>query len=132
MLHLNVLWLLFMSTSCALEDTNTPCKKMCMDESVIEKIINVPGKIVQIQNTENKIDYLFIDIDPAFLDKQGYSTSNETTLVPCNLSEHYKNGMRVVVSGKKMSCCDLITLPMLRYSWGCKFEISSIKTFTDN
>lgn len=125
------LYLLIISTSCVQEDTNNLCELICETESVIETIVNRQGKIVHIENDKYNMDYWMIEIDPEYLDNQGYALSNETTLVPCNFSKNYTDGTKVLISGRKMNCCNLITYPWFFHSWGCKFEITSIEPLTD-
>jgi len=117
--------------SCTQDDPNTDCNNECDEVSVKEEIIDVNAKVVHIRNEELNLNFKFFDIDPEFLDKKGYSTSNQTTLIPCELSENYKDGMKVIISGKKLDCCNIITLPSLRTAWGCKFEITSIEHLND-
>jgi len=123
--------ILLINLSCAQDDPNTDCNNECDEVSVTEEISEVNAKVVLIENEEYNLNYKFLDIDPEFLDKEGYSTSNQTTLIPCELSDNYRDGMKVIVSGKKLDCCNIISLPSIRKSWGCKFEITSIEHLTD-
>ncbi|WP_157366822.1 hypothetical protein [Algoriphagus vanfongensis] len=132
LLYLFPLCCLWIVAGCVQEESHSQCGIACGEgESVIEILENRQGKIVHIQNLEQNLDYWFIDIDQNYFDKEGYSKSNETTLIPCNPNQNFTNGSRVVVSGKRLNCCNLITWPQLRYSWGCKFEITSIESIND-
>ncbi len=125
------IFILVINFSCAQEETFTNCDNICEKATSIEEINNIPAKIVHLKNTKYNLDYMFFDIDPEFLDKEGYSTSNETVLIPCELDKSYTDGMKVIISGRKIDCCNIISLPSIRKSWGCKFEITSIEHLTD-
>jgi predicted glycosyltransferase len=125
------IFILLINLSCAQEDTFTNCDNICEKATSIEEINNIPAKIVHLQNTKYNLDYIFFDIDPEFLDKEGYSTSNETVLIPCELDKSYTDGMKVIISGRKIDCCNIISLPSIRKSWGCKFEMTSIELAID-
>lgn len=130
MINLIFLSLWMTIASCAQNEIKSDCDSRCANTSVLENIVKRKGKIVHILSKDKgyEADYWIIDVDPNFYEKGGYSTSNETTLVPCNLNEKYLvNGMKVVVSGERLNCCNLLTHPQLRYSWGCKFNVIAVE-----
>jgi len=114
--------------SCQEEKQDVLCESTCDNEKIIGNVENVTGKIIYLDVIETWI----IETHPDFINSPGYSPSDEFALVPCNLGEGDKiENMTVVLSGRKLNCCKLITLPHLRFSWGCKFEITSITPLTD-
>lgn len=98
----------------------TACEKSCENEQVIESIHNGEYKVSKIEN-------LPFQLVPLSAINKG-KTEPDEILVPCNLPKEFqKEGLVVLVSGNKKNCCNLLTLPNYRVSWGCKFEISSIE-----
>lgn len=59
----------------------------------------------------------------------GCSIGDENVLVPCKElpTEFQTEGKVLIVSGNRMNCCKLVTLPQLRVNFGCLFIASSIK-----
>ncbi|WP_125185160.1 hypothetical protein [Botryobacter ruber] len=119
-----LIMIFLLATSCKTEEPimQIACGQSCKDEVLAETIINKQGKIVIVN------DVFCITTDSASLNRGGYIVGSENILVPCNLSDDYKvSELKVIISGQKSSCCNLVTLPVLRTSFGCKFEVTSIK-----
>jgi hypothetical protein len=124
------------SLSCRKDNSITPieaekpsteefnCEKFnCKDAKVVQTLANIEAKVIQIQ------DVYCLTIDPTDFEIDGFKINGENILVLCQElhSDLQKINQRVIVSGQKMDCCELLTLPYLRVSFGCLFKISSIK-----
>jgi len=109
------------------------CDSNCEDEVTTEVLNEVEGKVV-INSTyttaagETRVEYA-ITTNPGDLDKETWDLFSGRILAPCNLPERYrKENLPVMISGRKKSCCNQLTQPNFRYAYGCKFEITAIRT----
>ena len=109
------------------KEKSTVCQGHCADAFVSENIDTQKGKIVILRDERFNLDKTLIDIDPDFLNKEGFSAKDETLLVPCNLNDNFEDGDIVVITGKKLECCGIVSLPNVRPGFGCQFEIISIE-----
>ena len=123
--------------SCEDDKQERICETTCDNETVIGKVENTFGEI-NFHRMNRSIDpepvgYWIINISTDSIKYNGPSdNADEIILVPCNLNDSYKkDSLKVIVSGRRLSCCGLLTKPYFRTSWGCKFEITSITTLTD-
>lgn len=114
----------FLFISCQEEEVSyqSTCEVTCEDESVTKVYTSTDGlirKVVIGPDSEGDILNTFYVI-------QDYENN---ILVPCNklANEYQKDSLKIQFSGNEMSCCNLITQPHYRVSYGCKFEITSIK-----
>lgn len=124
--NLFYLVLLTINSSCYQDDSteNLNGNINCENETVKDTISEVRGKIVKVDGVYS------ITTDSESLEENGYIIGSENILVPYDLEEKYKNEeLQVILSGYKISCCGLLSLPQIRNGFGCKFEITSIKPF---
>lgn len=122
MAYLIILPLLCISCQEEALSYQSTCEVTCEDESVSKVYTSTDGlirKVVIGPDAEGKILDTFYVI-------QDYE---QNILVPCNklTNEFQKDSLKIQFSGNEMSCCNLITQPHYRVSYGCKFEITSIK-----
>jgi hypothetical protein len=114
------------------EDELSLCETTCDNETVTDHLDEVRGKVF-VNNTftddDGKIFTVYaITINPADLNTNTWTVSSDSILAPCNLPNRYKKeNLNIVVSGNKKSCLNQLTQPNFKYSYGCKFEITSIR-----
>jgi len=95
----------------------------CPEGKVVEQIENKPFLVVN-----DRGHGLPSSLVPFEKRERGESLLSDEILVPCNLPEKFRRADAVVkISGSRSDCCNLLTLPNLRVSWGCHFEITSIE-----
>ena len=110
------------------------CQDSCSNEYIIEIYTNIKGKVF-INNfyiTENSdTNYIYaITISNKDLNYSNWTIYPDSILVPCNLPNEFKiNNQKIIVSGLKKSCCQLLAHPNFRGGYGCKFEITKIDKF---
>ncbi len=116
------------------QQTKSICENSCEEEVVMKELSNVTAKVITVCPTRDENgDYInciyAISIDEGWLDNSSWPEPSDNILVPCNNipSEFRKVNLRVSISGLKKSCCNLLTKPEFRASFGCKFEITSIE-----
>ncbi len=121
LVYLSILFLLIMSTGCEDEDD-------CRNMQIVGHLSNVKAKVIDFNGQ------FVLTTDSTSLINPGYRIGSNNILVPCGfIPKNLQIDERIVIiSGNKTSCCDQLTLPTLRTSFGCKFEISSIEQLTDN
>ncbi len=109
------------------------CGSSCEDEATTEVFNDVQGKVV-INNTYvneagETVAVYAITTNPDDQDKDTWDLFSGFVLAPCNLPEAYKkDNLRVVISGRKKSCCSQLTQANFKSAYGCKFEITEIRT----
>ena len=107
------------------------CADSCTDEVTTDVLEEVHAKVI-LNNTaindDGEISKFFaITINPDDLNKDTWNIVSEFILAPCNLPERYKKeNLHIIISGNKKSCCNVLTQPHWRGSYGCKFEITDI------
>ncbi len=137
MLFTFMITIAFAIASCDEDSTERLCEITCDNEIVTGKVESAIGEITffrtNLATDPEPYGNWIINISTDSIKYNGPSlNADEIVLVPCNLSEKYKSdSLKVVVSGRRLSCCGLLTQAVLRTSWGCKFEITSIRTLTD-
>jgi hypothetical protein len=96
----------------------------CQEAKVVEHINNMPAWIVHVKNEDLNIDHWYIST----AENSSIPGTDENTLVPCNNEVMpYPRGTRVLITGKRLNCCGVITHPSTYASWGCKFKIENIQ-----
>jgi len=123
--------------SCEDDKQERICETTCENETITGKVENTLGEIGFFRTNRSTdsiprgawIIYIGPDSLKNFL---APPNADEIILVPCNLNDSYKkDSLKVIVSGRRLSCCGLLTKPYLFATWGCKFEITSIRPLTD-
>ena len=116
------------------EQEQFSCQNSCFDEYITETYTNIKGKVF-INNfyiTENSdTNYIYaITISNKDLHSSNWTIYPDSILIPCNLPNEFKtNNQKIIISGFKKSCCQLLTHPNIRGGYGCKFEIKRIDKF---
>ena len=123
--YLFILIVYLLNNSCA-QENDSVCEHNCDDESVVEQISDQRARVIEHERfgfilTTNQDDF----------NRDFFTATNEFILVPCNWNNSFSDNSVVIISGNKKSCCNLLSYPMERRSFGCKFEITSIKHVAD-
>lgn len=121
---------------CEKKQSNTlpECSYNGVNEEFTEVFNEKLGKVVLNHNYTdyegNQHSVYAITIALKDLNSNTWIPYKDSTLVPCNLPDNFKeNNLLVVFSGNKSNCCDILTHPQLRTSYGCKLELTDIKHF---
>jgi hypothetical protein len=115
------------------DDELSICSNPCQDEIITDILNDIPAKVIinnTYKNDEGKeLPVYALTINPDDLEKDTWSLNPEYILAPCNLQARYrKENLQVIISGNRKSCCNILTQPHFRWAYGCKFEITNIKT----
>lgn len=117
--------------SCAdndnLLDLERLCQNTCDNEEILEIFNNVEAKVIKFYDK----GYILTVNQEDFEDEFFIYASDDDILVPCNWESPFQNNTRVIISGRKKSCCGKLSFPNEFRTFGCKFEITAINTITD-
>jgi hypothetical protein len=108
-----------MSSGCEKSETISPDCDIsydCKDLQVLEEIKDEEVVVQPLQGGYS-------------LFRNGGAISDENVLILCKRlpAEFQVSGKVLIVSGNRMNCCKLVTLPEFRSNFGCLFIASSIK-----
>lgn len=108
------------------------CPAACDNEAVTDRLDDVEAKVVVnsiFVNDEGDTSAVYaITFNPDDLEGDNWTLNPNFILVPCNLPERFQvQGLNVVISGNRTSCCELLTQPYFRGGYGCRFEITNIR-----
>jgi hypothetical protein len=123
-----LMFLYLLNISCVQEYPITLCDETCDSEKIIEIIVNKEAKVIEFYDKGFILTTNQDDFEHEFF----VHATDDFILVPCNWTSSYPHNTRVIVSGKKTNCCGLLSFPNEFRTFGCKFEITSIKELTDN
>ena len=130
-------FILFTHGSCERDEETglKSCDDTCADEKTIESIENDTGKIfinnhyVTNDGDTNAVFGITVNHEDFKTDTFTLFPENERKiLVPCNLPNEFNtDNLLILFSGKKKSCCNELTQPNWRISYGCKLELTKIR-----
>lgn len=137
-----------LSASCAQEETTTVCDKVCTKKcssslceniQITTKFDNEAGVIKEIVIGDNPggISHDLL-LDGNYHQNRPFklyliTTVTNELLVPCEpIAENLMiDSLAVYFTGNKTDCCNVLTQPNIRTSYGCMIDIISIKPKTD-
>lgn len=139
-IRLVILFIVMINTGCEKDESHIECLEVtCEDEETKEIYSNESGVIRElvIGHNPNGESYDFIPENPSGK-VEPYSlfvilAKDNELLIPCQnlLGSFMDDSMAVTFSGTRIACCNLLTQPNVRTSFGCKFEITSIELLSD-
>jgi len=128
-----LVFFLFVLLSCKSDNEELAiCETACDNGVLLDQLENVRAKVI-VNNTYSDDDggvstIYAITINPDDLDSDTWTVEPDLILAPCNLPNNYKKGnLNIILSGNRKSCCNQLTKPNFKTSYGCVFEITKIE-----